>query len=214
MFLASNHHSNAEIQRLKKEMRTKKPSEVLEILWETLAKLKAENAALHDKVALIEDFVKSRDLLINKSDENYHKTSNNLPSDLEIHATWNLGFENCLYQLEYDSNGVPYRWSGPSNLFGFDILIDRSQDKIGKLELLYAVDNRNFSEITVFLDGQKIDMSIISINDTFYGEFKLPARMWSGLTYVRFCVPIQKSPENNTLDQRMLGVAFHKLSII
>src|ERR1700733_12839398 len=63
-----------------------------------------------------------------------------LPTSARIEASHSLSSEDGFYHLEYEQNGRPYRWTGPSPEFAFRLYVDRTVPLKLELEIGYMID--------------------------------------------------------------------------
>jgi hypothetical protein len=119
-----------------------------------------------------------------------------------------------LYNLEYDSDGAPFRWSGPDEQFSFRFFIDRRAPV--RFTLVFG---KIFAEIPpehlrCFVDGESSELTFHHrVAAGYEAHGVMPLRRDSGGSVLTFAVPATGSPDIGSQDQRRLGVLFRRLTV-
>ena len=137
------------------------------------------------------------------------------PKVLTLGAADSLQGARGLYQLEYDSIGRPYRWTGPEADFSFQFFVDRSVDLGFFLAFGEHSANIPVDGMRCFGDGTEIAVKIRHTKDGYELDGCLPARIGRGGSVLTFVCPTIASPAeyDGSTDKRLLGVTFRSLRI-
>jgi hypothetical protein len=141
-----------------------------------------------------------------------------LPTTAYLTADCQLGAEDGFHEMEHDDAGRPYRWTGPTCLFGADIVLDRRAPRTLTIDLVSALELSNIEALRAFCGGEELDLvvaprrsgNIVSLSAT------LGPKPPGGRTRIWFAVPRVVSPSErdpSSADGRRLGVAFVALRI-
>jgi hypothetical protein len=125
-----------------------------------------------------------------------------LPADRGFHA------------LERDGNGIPFRWTGPSAHFFYDLHLDRSGFMMISLHVpTWGADHAE--NLTCTSDGVTIPLQRRVVGRTLMLEGALPPRPSLGLS--RICFQVEKthsvSQQNDTSPARELGIPVLRLKV-
>lgn len=174
---------------------------ILESLLEIIAEINSKVENLEKAIVKM----KLRDILLPMSQERYKGLTS-----LKIDASYPLSSYQGFYALEYDSNGLPYRWTGPEPTFFFDLHLDRTLPL--KFNLILYLKSPEQQRIRCFSDEVEIPLQSNEIEPNFW-KFSgiLFPREIIGLTRVMFVVPKVYKAEDP--DTRILGVVFKEFSI-
>jgi hypothetical protein len=132
-----------------------------------------------------------------------------------VDASFSLSAEAGFYPLEYDSLGVPYRWTGPESTFLFELFIDRKVPA----DIRMRHSKVRFAEarhpVRCYVDGHEIATTLVEVEGELEVRGLLPSRDLVGGTVISFVCPRVSSPasDGQSQDTRLLGVAFRWLRI-
>ncbi len=134
---------------------------------------------------------------------------------ITIDAGFPLFSINGFYRSEYDSKGKPFRWTGPTNEFKFEINLNRTAPLIFELELLPGGFSKP-DKIRCLVDDIEIPTVVERSDTSITHRGVIPETEEIGLTSIMFVceemyVPSEKDP--NFSDTRRLGVVFRELRI-
>jgi len=135
-----------------------------------------------------------------------------LPSACALDITCLPPHITNLHTLEFTSDSIPYRWSGPGTATTFTLAVDRTKDKYLMVGILGAICPDVVAKVSVYIDG--IEM-VVNLSDSGLTA-TLPAQPTSPpLTEIvlRLATTVSPNSLNGSEDTRLLGVAISGLSI-
>ena len=138
---------------------------------------------------------------------------------LPTHATFTAGDASRavtgLYPLEFDEHGKPYRWTGPESFFAFRFLIDRRAPVDFALTFDRQFGVEVVDDLRCYVDGLQISTVLNRGAGSCSLTGMLPIRQFKGGSTLTFVCSNMRSPatEENSQDQRMLGLMFRKLEV-
>jgi hypothetical protein len=135
-----------------------------------------------------------------------------LPQATVIDASFSLSAEAGFYHLEYDSLGVPYRWTGPEPTFLFELFIDRHSPAAIRMRFSQATFTEAQRSVRCYVDGHEIATALFETDGEFEVRGMLPPREVAGGTVVSFVCPSVSAPSGQQ-DIRLLGLVFRWLRI-
>jgi len=182
------------------------PDKLLNSIAEELLRLHRGYQAVVARMHALEITQSTYDQMISSGEPVALQT---MPQATVIDASFSLSTEAGFYQLEYDSLGVPYRWTGPEPTFLFELFIDRQSPAAIRLRFSQAT----FSQRTVqcYVDGHEIATTLVEIDGEFEVRGMLPPRDLVGGSVVSFVCPSVSAPGQQ--DARLLGLVFRWLRI-
>jgi hypothetical protein len=134
-----------------------------------------------------------------------------LPTRLDIHAAQLLEQQQGFYELEYDDEGVPFRWTGPRRHFSFRVNVDRRRPLAIELDIKWLVDEARQRDLSLLFDGNLLPFHLRRGGAGYHGRALLPPADRQATTTLTFVVPITLQP--SAADTCKLGIAFRKLTI-
>lgn len=179
-------------------------------LTDEIASLNRELAALKSEVAALADFRSSRGLVLEPPTV---MAAQSLPQRVTIEADQMLRPHDGFYGVEHTSDGTPFRWTGPSVQFCFNVYVDRSNGADLRLFALTSIDFEVQKNIVLIADGETLPVNVEPDNGGFAVTAFLPARPDHGATGLVFVLPAVLMPPGGA-DGRPLGLAFGRLSIV
>lgn len=135
-----------------------------------------------------------------------------MPQGTVIDASFSLSTEAGFYHLEYDSMGVPYRWTGPEPTFLFELFIDRQAPAAFRMRFSQATFTHVQRTVRCYVDGHEIATSLVEVEGEFEVRGTLPQRDLVGGSVVSFVCPSVSAPGGQQ-DIRLLGLVFRWLRI-
>jgi hypothetical protein len=135
------------------------------------------------------------------------------PAQLDIYAAQLLEPQEGFHGLEYDDNGVPFRWTGPQRHFSFRVSIDREMPLAVELDVMCMMEEQRQRDLNLLVDGSLFPCRLQREGSGYVGRALLPAAAGQATATLTFIVPATLRPDPATRDQRELGVAFRKLAI-
>src|SRR6185312_9139904 len=136
-----------------------------------------------------------------------------LPQRVTIEADHMLRPHDGFYGVEHTSEGTPFRWTGPSVQFCFNVYVDRSSGADLRLFALTSIDFEIQKKIVLIADGETLPVNVEPDSGGFAVTAFLPARPDNGSTGLVFVLPAVLTPAGGT-EGRALGLAFGRLSIV
>ena len=135
-----------------------------------------------------------------------------MPQATVIDASLALSTEAGFYHLEYDSRGVPYRWTGPEPTFLFELFIDRQLPAAIRMRFSQATFTHAQRTVRCYVDGHEIATALVEVEGEFEVRGVLPPRDVVGGSVVSFVCPSVSAPDGQQ-DIRLLGLVFRWLRI-
>lgn len=201
---------NVDAEERLKEVSVKHGDERVQELTDEIASLHRELAALKSEVAALTDFRSSRGIVLEPPAV---VAAPSLPQRVTIEADHMLRPHDGFYGVEHTSDGTPFRWTGPSVQFCFNVYVDRSNGADLRLFALTSIDFEVQKKIVLIADGETLPVNVEPDSGGFAVTAFLPARVDQGATGLVFVLPAVLTPLSGT-DGRALGLAFGRLSII
>jgi hypothetical protein len=188
----------------------KRGEELVQELADEIASLHRELAALKSEVAALAEFRSSRGLVLEPPAA---VAAPPLPQSATIEADHMLRPHDGFYGVEYTSAGTPFRWTGPSVQFCFNVYVERSNGADLRLFALSSIDFEVQKGIVLIADGETLPVNVERDGEGFAVTAFLPARVDQGATGLVFVLPAVLTPPGGA-DDRVLGLAFGHLSIV
>jgi len=165
---------------------------------------------LNDKIAAIQNLVEASGVIDKLVVDGGNSVL--LPNACAIDMTCLPPYITNLYALEFTSDGIPYRWSGPGKTTTFTLAFDRTKDKHLEISILGAICSDVLADFSLQIDGTEIvvDITESTINAT------LPSRQSNrSFTEIVLRVATTVSPNslNGSNDRRLLGIAIARISV-
>jgi len=135
-----------------------------------------------------------------------------MPRVVSIEADQNLRSQDGFYPLERTSDGMPFRWTGPSPQFSFDLFVDRSSFVELRLDALNCIDFEVQGNIALFVDGESVPTQVERDGLRIGVTAVLPPRSGNDTTNLVFALPAALVPPGPE-DTRALGLAFSRLRV-
>jgi hypothetical protein len=203
-----------EIENLDARLRTlldKRGQEFVKAVVEEFTSLSREIAALRRELSALTAYQASRDrwLAIETEQAKIAK----LPRVVVIEPDQVLPFQDGFYPVEHTSDGTPFRWTGPSPHFSFDVFIDRSLEVEVRLDVLNCIDFDVQKNLSLLADGESVPVTLKEAAPGFTATAILPRREGKEGTNLVFVLPATIAPPG-TEDTRSLGVAFAKFRAV
>jgi hypothetical protein len=145
------------------------------------------------------------------------KPENNLrPNDKVVIDASQVVENDNFYGLEYNKNEVCYRWTGPDRTNQFEIPVTRNETKKLRLRYVGVVKPGMFGAVTLDIDGEVVEHTVIHEKDYIIVEAPLVASDSERPTQVRVSFAETFSPEElgKSNDARKLGAAFHAIEVV
>lgn len=205
--MAEAESSDARLKRLL----GKSGEEFVQAVAEELANLNREIATLNRELNALTAYQGSRDRWLAIEEEKQRIAP--LPRVVRIEPDQLLRFQDGFFPVEHTSDGKPFRWTGPSPQFSFDIFIDRSRNVEVRLDVVNCIDFEAQKNISLLVDGESVSVNIEESAPGFVVNAILPPREGRQGTSLIFLVPATIVPPG-TDETRSLGVAFTRFTAI
>ena len=178
-------------------------------LAEELVRLQQAFAALEARVVAAEGLAAFADNLLKGAE-----TPIDYPATLRIDPTNSTSEMIGFHQLEYDHEGMPYRWTGPERHFSFQMFISRIAPATFNLHFGKFFASAPVEHLRGFVDGEETALSIRRAGKGYEARGEMPARHQAGGTVLSFVAPAVESPLQRGLpDNRLLGMLFLGLRV-
>lgn len=189
----------------------KRGQEFVKGVIEEFTSLNREIAALRRELVALTAYQASRDRWLAIETEQEKIAA--LPRVVTIEPDQMLRFQDGFFPVEYTSEGTPFRWTGPSTHFSFDIFIDRSREGEVRLDVLNCIDFDVQKNLSLLVDGQSVSVHLKEAAPGFTATAVLPPRDGKEGTNLVFITPATIMPPG-TNETRALGVAFARFSAV
>jgi hypothetical protein len=192
-----------------KHLLEKRGEELAQGVSDEFELLHRELAALKREIAALANYQSSRGLVLEPPTA---VVVPSLPKRVTIEADQLLRAHDGFYGVEHTSNGTPFRWTGPSVQFCFNVFVDRRNGADMYLLALTSIDFEIQKEMALIVDGETVPVSIEPDGAGFAVKAFLPPRGDHGATGLVFALPAVLVPPGG-VDTRALGIAFARLSV-
>jgi hypothetical protein len=187
------------------------PEALLTSIVGEIARVGRDLAALHAQLAALETLKAVSDRIVASDVDNFASA---YPTKFTIGAAHSSLCAPEFYLLEYQGDGTPVRWTGPSRQFSFNFFLDRSRFATFSLEFerTYLVDSVEY--VTCFVDGESVPITVNQNERGYLATGLLPPRADHGGSILTFVCPEMKTPqEDGSSDNRILGLRFQRLTV-
>ena|ERR1700744_503161 len=189
----------------------KRDEELTKGVIEEFTSLHREIAALRRELAALAAYQASRDRWLAIETETAKIAA--LPRVVVIEPDQMLRFQDGFFPVEYTSDGIAFRWTGPSPQFSFDIFIDRSLEVEVRLDVLNCIDFEVQKNLSLLADGESAKVTLKEAPPGFTASAVLPRRKGKESTNLVFILPATIVPPG-TEETRSLGVAFARFTAV
>ena len=189
----------------------KRGQELVRGLVEEVSSLHREIVALKRELGALADYQATRDRWLAVDGATTRMLR--LPTTVTVEADHLLRPRDGFYAMEYTDVGRPFRWTGPTPQFSFDIFIDRRQGVDLKLEALSCIDFEAQKDVMLVVDGAAAPVELVPAGTGFDLIAELPARSDGRSSNIVFVLPAVLTPPDGN-DPRPMGIAFARLSLV
>jgi hypothetical protein len=188
----------------------KRGQELVRGLVEEVSSLHREIVALKRELGALIDYQAMRDRWLEVDGATTRVVR--LPAAVTIEADHLLRTRDGFYALEYTDVGKPFRWTGPSAQFSFDIFIDRRAGVDLKLEALSCIDFERQKDVMLVVDGVPVPVELTPAGEGFDLVSELPPRSDGRSSNIVFVLPAALTPPDGN-DPRPMGIAFARMTL-
>lgn len=184
--------------------------DIVQGLVKEVSSLRDEIAALRRDLAALSDYQASRDrlLVLDKA----RAAVARLPGFVAIEPDQLLRSQDGFYGVEHTVDNTPFRWTGPSTQFSFNLFVDRTHGADLRLDALSCIDLERQAKVRLLVDGESVPVTVDPRESGFIAHAHLPERFGTSITNLVFLLPAVLVPPRST-DERELGIAFGRLSV-
>jgi len=184
--------------------------DVVQDLVREVASLRDDVAALRRDLAALSDYQATRDRLLALGEA--RAAVARLPGFVAVEPDQLLRPQDGFYGVEHTADNIPFRWTGPSTQFSFNLFIDRTHGADLRLDALSCIDFGLQGRVRLLVDGETVPVAVNPQESGFVALAHLPARSGTSITNLVFVLPAVLVPPRST-DERELGIAFGHLSV-
>jgi hypothetical protein len=188
----------------------KRGQELVKGLADEIMRLHREIGGLKRELAALGEYQAMRDRWLGGGDAGLKGAL--LPRNVAVTPDQMLSPRDGFYPAEVTSDGVAFRWTGPSREFVFDIFVERAQGASLKLDVLNCIEYEAQKDVLLFVDGASVAVQLEQQGMGFIARAALPASGEGRATNLVFVLPVVLMPPGAE-DQRLLGVAFGGLTV-
>lgn len=123
-----------------------------------------------------------------------------------------LRAEDGFHPTEYTAEGMPFRWTGPTPQFSFDVFVERSRGAEARLQAINCIDYEVQSRVKLLVDGVDVPVEVTPEGSGFVATASLPRSEDGRSTNLLYVLPAALLPPESE-DTRLLGIAFGKLVV-
>ena len=196
-------------QRVRAALLDKRGSELILSLVEEIVNLNIRTELALRQIQALKSFESLKDHLITVDAA---KTADPRPTALKLDASQLFNPKDGFHNLEYSPTGVPYRWTGPTREFSFNVFVGRTQPVALALRATKLMEPELQSELVLIADGEPMNLTFEREDDAWVARAVLPARTDLGATHLVFVSASVASPPDSA-DARTLGIAFSELDV-
>jgi|SRR6185312_8190751 len=190
----------------------KRGQELVKGLVEEVSNLHREIVALKRELGALGDYQAMRDRWLEVDGATVARAAR-LPTVVTVEADHLLPARDGFYTMEYTDVGRPFRWTGPSAQFSFDVFIDRRAGVDLKLEALSCIDFEQQKDVMLVVDGAPVPVDLVPAGTGFDLTAQLPPRDDARSSNIVFVLPAALTPPGGH-DPRPMGLAFSRLSLV
>jgi hypothetical protein len=187
------------------------PDALLKSIAAEFARLHEDNARLTARIAVMQGLSAMADRIGRAESAEF---AADYPIALLIDADYSFSGGTGFHEVEYDSVGLPFRWTGPDRRFAFELFVDRREPADFALTFDDFPARRRLDELVAFVDGAPAALRVDRRGDRCFATGALPARADRGGTAIAFLCPqveLLKSPDRQ--ENRQVGLRFRALAI-
>jgi hypothetical protein len=135
-----------------------------------------------------------------------------LPNACVLDMTCLPPYVTNLYALEFTSDDIPYRWSGPGKTTTFTLAIDRTKEKYLEIAILGVVCPDVLADLSLQVDGTETAVDITESKITATMPSRQSNQSFTEIV-LRVAATVSPNSLNGSNDQRLLGLAISRISV-
>src|SRR5712692_10398925 len=193
-------------QRIRSALLDKRGSDLVLALVEEIVQVNIQTELALRQIQALKSYESLKDQLIVLDTA---KTKDPRPKSLRLDASQLLSTADGFHHLEYSQEGMPYRWTGPSREFSFNVYVSRVRPIEVALRATELREPELQSELVLIVDGEPMNLKFERDDGKWVVRTVLPARADIGATHLTFVASSVDSP-SDSVDTRLLGIAFHE----
>ncbi|HEX4862341.1 MAG TPA: hypothetical protein VFV07_13985 [Rhizomicrobium sp.] len=179
-------------------------------LIDEISDLHREIAGLRRELAALGDYQAMRDRWLSLEEDAPRLVR--FPRLVTIEPGQPMRIADGFYPAETSGGGIPFRWTGPSAQFSFNLFVDRARGADLRLETINCMDAVVQKNMSLLVDGESVPVEVTVDEMAFTATAALPARADGRSTNLVFILPCVIAPLDSH-DSRQLGVAFRQLVV-
>lgn len=146
--------------------------------------------------------------------ERGHLVAGNLSDTWVVSADGMEATPNLL-ALEYTSDGLPFRWTGPEASTTFELPISRVRERGLVIDVVAVVKPEYLRQLQLLVDGEPVHFEVGYDGTKNSVRTNLPARPERSVVRLGVKVPATHCPRDlgDSTDARRLGVAISRISV-
>jgi len=187
----------------------KRGQDLIRGLIDEVTVLHREIAALRRELSALSEYQAMRDRWLSLGDDAPKVLR--FPRLVVIEPQEPLRASDGFYPAEQAGDGTPFRWTGPSAQFSFNVFVDRAHGADLKLETINCIDLAVQKNLSLLADGEPVPVDVVENGTGFTATACLSAHDDGRVTNLVFVLPAALSP--GAEDARFLGTAFRRLTV-
>jgi hypothetical protein len=187
----------------------KRGQELVRGLIEEVMFLHREIGSLRRELSALSEYQAMRDRWLSIGDD--APTVMRFPRLVVIEPQEPLRASDGFYPAEQAGDGTPFRWTGPSAQFSFNVFVDRARGADLKLETINCIDTAVQKHVSLLVNGEPVPVDVVENGTGFIATASLPAHDDGRVTNLVFVLPAALSPGPE--DSRLMGTAFRRLTV-
>jgi hypothetical protein len=179
-------------------------------LIDEISDLHREIAGLRRELSALADYQSMRDRWLPLEEGAPRRLR--FPRLVTVEPAQPMRIADGFYPAETSGGGIPFRWTGPSAQFTFNLFVERANGADLRLETINCMDATMQKNMSLLVDGESVPVEVAVDEMAFTVTAALPARDDGRSTNLVFILPCVIAPLDSH-DDRQLGVAFRLLTV-
>lgn len=203
--------TTGEYQERLRGLQARRGTELVSSLINEIGELHREISRQGRELAALAEYQRARDRWLALEVAETRRRS--FPRTVTIEADHALNGRDGFHGIEYSAKGVPFRWTGPSAEFTFNVFVDRTQGARLELNFINCMNFDLQKDLVVAIDGETVAVEITPNGLGFDVVAAVPRSAESRATLISVFVHVM-IPNQGGDDSRLLGLAFTRLSVV